>query len=175
MKQYLLRTAHGAILAIVLYTHAHAADGLRLVEFARPIPAPAFELEELISRELRTLEGLAGQHVLLNFWATWCTPCLREMPSLEQLQQRFKSRDFKVVAISLDEEGWEQVTPFVDDLKLTFTILLDSENTVSAAYGANALPSTFVLDPQGQVIAAARGDRDWFSAEAIAWFDKKLP
>ncbi len=93
---------------------------------------------------------------------------------MERLQQHFKGKSMQVVAVSLDKEPEAAVAEFVARLKLTFPVLLDPEGIVSGPYGASALPSTFILNPEGRVIAAAKGERDWSSDEAISYFDELL-
>ena len=165
-----------AIIALspsIAIAHDPALHGFRLVTFKRSIVAPAFMLKNLTGDSVR-LEQFRGDYILLNFWATWCPPCVKEMPSMELLQQKFKEKGIHVVAISLDKEPKEEVAAFVAKLKLTFPILLDPDGIVSDPYGANALPSTFILNPDGRVIAAAKGERDWYSEEAISYFDELL-
>ena len=93
---------------------------------------------------------------------------------MQQLQQNFKDRGIQIVAISLDKEPEEKVAAFAARLKLTFPILLDPDGKVSGPYGAYALPSTFILNPDGRVIAAAKGERDWYGAGAVSYFDELL-
>ena len=93
---------------------------------------------------------------------------------MERLQQHFKNNGMRIVAVSLDKESQEKVAAFVAKLNLTFPILLDPDGIVSDPYGANALPSTFILNPDGQVIAAAKGERDWYAKEAISYFGELL-
>ena len=93
---------------------------------------------------------------------------------MERLQQKFKDKGIQVVAISLDKEPQAKVAAFVARLNLSFPILLDPVGIVSDPYGANALPSTFILNPEGRVIAAAKGERDWYGEEAISYFDELL-
>ena len=165
-----------AIIALspsIAIAHDPALHGFRLVTFKRSIVAPEFMLKNLTGDSVR-LEQFRGDYILLNFWATWCPPCVKEMPSMELLQQKFKEKGIHVVAISLDKEPKEEVAAFVAKLKLTFPILLDPDGIVSDPYGANALPSTFILNPEGRVIAAAKGERDWYSEEAISYFDELL-
>lgn len=157
----------------IAFAHDPALHGFRLVAFKRSIAAPEFMLKNLSGDTVR-LEQFRGDYILLNFWATWCPPCVKEMPSMELLQQQFKHKGFHVVAISLDKEPEAKIAAFVDRLNLTFTILLDPDGIVSDPYGANALPSTFILNPDGRVIAAAKGERDWYGDEAISYFDELL-
>lgn len=156
-----------------LSAHAPELHRFKLVEFRRPFPAPDFALPDL-QQQQRTLSSFRGKVVVLNFWATWCAPCVREMPALEKLQQRMQSRGLVVIGVATDTEGATQVAPFVRKLQLSFPILLDSENTVSQQYGARDLPATFLLDPAGKVIAAAKGAREWFSDEALSYLQEVL-
>ncbi len=144
-----------------------------LVAFDPPPPAPDFTLSTL-SATVARLSDFRGRHVLLNFWATWCPPCIEEMPALQALYERLGPDDFVVVAVSSDAEGEAVVGPFADRLGLTFPILLDRDAAVSAAYGAKSLPASFLLDPQGRVVAAARGERDWASRRAFSYFDELI-
>ncbi len=155
----------------IAIAHDPASHGFRLVTFKRSIAAPEFMLKDLSGDSVK-LEQFRGDYILLNFWATWCPPCVKEMPSMDRLQRYFKDKGIQVVAISLDKEPGEMVTAFVDKLKLTFPILLDPVGIVSGPYGASALPATFILDPDGKVIAAAKGERDWYSAESISYFEE---
>ena len=93
---------------------------------------------------------------------------------MELLQQHYKDKGLQIVAISLDKDQEAKVAAVVARLNLTFPILLDPDGIVSDPYGANALPSTFILNPDGQVIAAAKGERDWYAKEAISYFDELL-
>jgi peroxiredoxin len=162
-----------ALSPVIAIAHDPASHGFRLVAFKSSFAAPGFILNDLSGERVK-LEQFRGDYVLLNFWATWCPPCVKEMPSMERLQQDFKDRGIQVVAISLDKEPKEKVAAFVDQLSLTFPILLDPDGIVSGPYGASALPSTFILDPDGRVIAAAKGERDWHGEEAISYFDELL-
>lgn len=153
--------------------HAHAPENhdFDLVSFKKAFPAPSFSLKDL-NGKTTTLENYRGQYVLLNFWATWCIPCLKEMPSMEQLHQKFKDQKFTVVAISIDTEPQQKVEGFVKKLKVNFPILLDPENESSDVYGVRSLPSTFLINPQGQVVAAAKGEREWFSEDALSYLEE---
>ena len=153
--------------------HAPERHQVGLVSFQPPVSAPDFALQDPDNRSLR-LSDFRGRYVLLNFWATWCPPCVREMPSMEKLSAAFKERPFAVLAVSLDAEGAEKVVPFLKRLGITFPVALDPESRVSAVYGAKDLPATFLIDPQGRVIAAAKGEQDWASAEMVRYLDELI-
>jgi len=150
-----------------LHAHDPALHGFKLVSFARPFTPPDFSLVDLSGKRVALTE-FRGQFVLLNFWATWCPPCLEEMPSMDLLYQRLRDRGFVVIAISSDKEGAPVVGSFVDKLGTSFPILLDPDGQVSRAYGAKNLPVSFLLDRDGRVIAAAQGARDWASTQALS-------
>ncbi len=162
-----------ALSPAIAFAHDPTLHGFRLVTFKRSIAAPEFMLKNLTGDTVR-LEQFRGDYILLNFWATWCPPCVKEMPSMERLQQHFKGKGIQIVAVSLDKDQEEKVAIFAAKLNLTFPILLDPDGIASGPYGANALPSTFILDPEGQVVAAAKGERDWYGDEAISYFDELL-
>ena len=146
--------------------HDPSQHGFALVTFERPFPAPDFALPDLEGKT-RNLASYRGHWVLLNFWATWCPPCLAEMPSMEKLHHEFSDRRFIVVGASSDEAGASAVQPFIDKLGVTFPILLDTDKKMALVYGAQDLPLSFLINPQGQVVAAAKGARDWGSTQAI--------
>ncbi len=157
----------------ILLAHAPQFHDFRLVAFSRPFPAPGFQLPDLADKAHR-LADFKGQHVLLNFWATWCAPCVEEMPALEKLHQHLRPHGFTVVAVSTDTVETAKIEAFVRKLDVTFLILRDADQAISKTYGARDLPATFLLNPKGEVIAAAKGARDWASAQALSYFDELL-
>ena len=96
------------------------------------------------------------------------------MPSLEKLYQTFSSQAFTVVAIAIENNDDGKVNAFQKKLKLHFPILVDPQQQVSQTYGVSDLPSTFLLNPEGKVIAAAKGERDWFSKEARSYIKELI-
>ena len=175
LRRRLLVLASVWLVAVSMTASAHdpALHGFKLTTFDPPFPAPTFSLDKLVGDQ-STLDDYKGEFVLLNFWATWCPPCLEEMPSMESAHQRFKDRGFTVVAISSDEEGESAVTPFIEKLGVTFPILLDPDKAVSTEYGAINLPLSFVLNREGQVVAGSIGGRDWASEEALSVLDELI-
>ena len=132
---------------------------LDLVKPHRPKAAEDFTLPALDGRTVR-LADLRGKVVLVNFWATWCPPCLEEMPAMERLWRKHKDAGFVLVAVSVDADP-KKVAPFVTDHKLTFPIALDTKMAVAEKYGVRALPSSFLLGKDGMMTALALGPRHW--------------
>ncbi|MGH8066546.1 MAG: peroxiredoxin family protein [Candidatus Entotheonellia bacterium] len=134
---------------------------------SRTIVAPDFSLRDL-DGNVRRLASFRGRVVLLSFWATWCPPCRTEMPVMEALYQAYKEHDFEVVAVASDVQGAEVVQPFVTQLHLSFTTLLDTTGQVTRLYGVTSLPTTYLLDREGRLVTVAIGSHDWAKAEARA-------
>ncbi|HSD51810.1 MAG TPA: TlpA disulfide reductase family protein [Candidatus Methylomirabilis sp.] len=135
--------------------------------------APEFVLADLGGNRVR-LSDHRGHVVLLNFWATWCPPCRAEMPSMEKLYQAYRDRGLVILAISGDRTGQSTVEVFVQEVGVTFPILLDPANEVFAQYGVRGLPTSFLLDRQGRIVSAEAGARDWNSQLARQVVDALL-
>ena len=138
-----------------------------------PMLAPDFSVPDLAGQAVR-LSALRGKVVLVNLWATWCPPCREEMPSMERLYQKLKTRDFQLLAVSQDEDGRRVVEPFVRQMKLSFPVLVDPEHQVGDRYGVWGYPETFVIDRSGHVADRIIGPRDWASPESIEKIEKLL-
>ena len=139
----------------------------------KTLPAPNFTLKSLSGEEVSLLQK-RGNYVLVNFWATWCGPCKVEMPSLETLHQRFKTKNFSLLAISNDMFGARIVEPFIKAHNLSFTVLLDQQLQVSNKFGVISLPTTFMIDPEGNIIGELKGAEDWASPDNILYFENLL-
>lgn len=139
---------------------------LKIPHISRPVE---IQLKDVFGNTV-SLSDFRGKIVFLNFWATWCPPCIIEMPSMEKLHRRFKDKNFVMVAINSQETD-AQTKSFFNKYKLSFIALLDSSGEVGSWFGVNALPTTFVLDIEGRIIGRALGPRDWNSQASIALFD----
>ena len=155
---------------------ALAGDPFADLDLIRPrqaTPAPDFTVPQLGSGSV-TLKDLRASVVFLNFWATWCPPCKQEMPSMERLYRRHKDQGFTILAISIDANGVDRVATFVNKLGLTFPIGLDSKLEVANRYTVRALPSSFLVDKNGKIVAVALGPRDWDRTAAHAIVESLL-
>lgn len=137
MLRKMLGTAAGLLLA--LGAGAEELSG----------PAPGFSLMSR-SGETVSLEDLKGQVVMINFWATWCAPCRREMPHLEALHQRYSDLGFTLLGVNV-EENTSGVEKFLKETPVSFEVLYDPSNEVSALYDVVAMPSTVMVDREGNL------------------------
>jgi len=145
---------------------------LQIEETGKVISAPDFTLEDLSARRW-TLKDLRGKVVFLNFWATWCIPCRQEMPAMEKLHREFKGQGFEVVAVNF-REGEGEIREFLQELGLTFTVLLDKDGKVSEEYGVWSLPLSYFIDRKGAFMGKAVGSREWDSQVARSFFRELL-
>ena len=136
-------------------------------------PHPELRLPDLAGQQ-HGLEELRGNVVLVNFWASWCTPCMEEMPSIGRLLQRMQGRPFAVLGVNVGE-GERRVQTIARRLNLGFTVLLDRDGTAFKRWGATVLPTTYVIDPVGIVRQVGRGPLAWDDADIMAMLERLLP
>ena len=120
---------------------------------------PVFRLPDLDGRQ-RTSDEFAGKVLLVNFWASWCTPCILEMPSIRRLEDAMRGHPFAVVAINVAEVE-RRVRTMAQRLELDFAVLLDRDSAVFKRWGAKILPTSYVLDRDGTVRFIALGPLEW--------------
>lgn len=149
-------------------------DMIRFEIFERSQPTPATAFEDRAGNAV-TLASFPGQVILANFWATWCVPCLVEMPALNRLQQRMGSEKFKVITISLDRNGYEVIDPFFAENRIdALEAYLDRSNKLSLEVGAIGLPTTVLIDAQGRWLGRYIGDADWDSDAAVQFLEAAI-
>jgi peroxiredoxin len=149
-----LRPRGGRVLSL-----AEAIKELDLIKPARPRLADDFTVSTP-GGEAFHLAAQRGKVVMINFWATWCPPCLEEMPAMERLYRRQKDAGFTLIAVSVDTDP-KKVTPFLRAHKLTFPVGLDPKMELANTYAVRALPSSFVVGRDGALAALALGPRHW--------------
>ena len=141
--------------------------GYRLNPVEPAVSAPEFTLTDM-DGETHSLSDYRGKVVMLNFWATWCPPCRREMPSMEAVHQRLQDENFTVIAVN-EWEDPDHVFAYMGQLTVfpTFPILFDQAGEVSKAYKVKGLPTTLVIDREGRVVYRAVGGRDFDHPEVV--------
>jgi len=118
--------------------------------------APDFALQDADGKTVK-LSDFKGKVVLLDFWATWCGPCKIEIPWFIEFQRKYKDRGFSVLGVSMDEGGWQVVKPFVEDFKMNYPVVIGDDATAAAFDGVDVLPTTFIIDKQGRIVAKHMG------------------
>jgi peroxiredoxin len=138
---------------------AEAMKELDLIRPSRTKAAEDFTVSTPGGGRFRLSEH-RGKVVMVNFWATWCPPCLEEMPAMERLHRRHKDAGFTLVAVSVDADS-AKVMPFLTSHKLTFQVGLDPRMDLANSYSVRALPSSFIVGRDGNLAALAIGPRHW--------------
>jgi thiol-disulfide isomerase/thioredoxin len=128
-------------------------------------PKLEFSLPDIVGQQ-RSLDDFAGKVLVVNFWASWCRPCIVEMPSIQRLAQAMRDSPFAVIAINVGEAK-RRVQATVTRLDVDFPVLLDKDSTVFEDWGANVLPTTYVLDRSGRARYVGRGPLEWDRADII--------
>jgi thiol-disulfide isomerase/thioredoxin len=141
----------------------HAAY-LKLVE--GKVAAPSLVLQDLQGKQ-HDLKEYKGQVVLVQFWATYCGPCRKEMPSMNKMRKAMGDIPFKILAVDMGETK-EEVDQFVSEVKPEFTILMDEDGKSIADWRVFAAPSNFIIDPEGNIRYTLFGGVEWDSHELIA-------
>jgi peroxiredoxin len=162
-----LRTAGiVAVVVAVAFAYVHLAEN-KGYALKPGTEAPGFRLPSLAGGEM-DLASQRGKVVVLNFWATWCPPCVAEMPSLERLHRALSSEGVSVVTVSTDEDEAE-LRRFVTQRGLTIPVLRDPGGRVAAGeYRTTGYPETFLLDGEGRILRHVVGPAEWDSPEMLA-------
>ena len=158
MKSRYRRTVVLAILALFLAACIKSSrdDEAYIKPEASRKKAPGFSLKDADGATVN-LADYQGKVVLVNFWATWCGPCELEIPWFVEFEQKYKDRDFAVLGISMDDDGWKSVKPFIASHKINYRVMIGSE-LVSQQFGnIEALPTSFILDRQGRIAVSHVG------------------
>ena len=136
--------------------------------YERPEPAPAITFTDEAGKP-HSLADFRGRVVLVNFWATWCLPCKREMPSLDRLEATLGSERFQVLALSQDKIAVSKVRDFYFDQKIAdLTLYIDQTGNSQRAFAVTGLPATVLIDTRGRVVGRMVGPAEWDSPEAVA-------
>lgn len=127
--------------------------------------APDFNITTDSGKQI-TRANFGGRVLVLNFWATWCPPCVEELPSLDALQRQFTTQGVVVVGVSVDKNE-KQYKDFLKKARVSIETSRDPDASISAQYGTFKYPETYVINAKGEVVAKYIGPKDWMSAEVV--------
>ena len=136
-------------------------------------PAPDFTLPGLDGKMV-SLSDYRGQVVLVNVWATWCPPCVGEMPSMEKLYRALKGTNFEILAVSIDALGKKAVAPFMKKYNLSFPALMDPDGTIKTLFQTTGVPESFIINQEGILIEKVIGPKDWATPQVVGFFRNLL-
>lgn len=174
---YLVGVPLVLVLLVLLYEGAKARLQDKIAKVSGPLTtgteAPDFSFPDLDGKTVR-LRDLRGKVVFINIWATWCPTCVWEMPSMEQVHQEYKKRDFVMLAVDIDILGKEVVLPFMAKHRLTMPVLLDPQGTIKRIYRTTGVPETFIVDKRGILRHIEIGPRDWSEPQTMAMIGRLI-
>lgn len=163
-RRYILS---GVVAALALPARA-AGEMDRFKKAKTPKPLPDLAFQDADDKTLRFAD-FRGRALLINFWATWCAPCVKEMPSLDRLQAMFPEDKFLVLPLSIDGPTRPKVAPFYKDQKLAHLgIYYDKGRKAMQGLDVSLLPTSILVDPMGREIGRLEGDADWDMPEGVA-------
>lgn len=171
-----------------LHTHSETASGeslsdLEIIEEdteVRPLDLkiglriPDFPLYSLAGERTYFSKLPDAKIVLLNFWATWCGPCLMEIPSIVELWKKYKSKGLKVVLLNVDDDPEQVVPRFIEQLEIPFPVYKDHKQIATALFNVSGLPTTLVMNSKGEVLYFLTGERDWNDGSVQKQMEKWL-
>jgi thiol-disulfide isomerase/thioredoxin len=163
MKHFLIA------LFLLLVSLPTLSAGLKAVT---PKPAPVLPFSLLNGQSL-DIGKLRGQVVLVNFWATWCPPCRKEMPSLDRLDKMESGRRFTVLAVNVKEQA-DLVERFLDEMPLSFPIALDEDGKLAKAWKAYVYPTSYLVDKTGQIRYSLSGTLEWDDPEVVELIEQLM-
>ena len=158
------------LLVWTLTSIAHSAGTLQPLDAGSP--ASDFSLEDL-KGESHTLADYRGKVVAVNFWASWCPPCIQEMPGMQRLQKTLADEAFAMLPVNVGEKKYK-VWKFVKLINFTVPVLLDTDSETFAAWDVSVLPTSFLLDKEGRVRYRAQGDLEWDSEEVVSIIEELI-
>jgi len=157
------------LLSLPLFLQSPTAFALKnihtLTKVAGNPDAPDFNLEDQDGNFLK-MSDFKGKVVIVNFWATWCPPCRKEMPSMQRAWEKLEQEGIVMLAINVGEDS-DQIFAFTAEYPVEFPLLMDRDSSVVKQWKVRGLPTTYIINPAGKIVYQAIGDREWDSDEIM--------
>lgn len=162
-----MKTLFSVVFSLLLIIFSHQAAGARgeLKVYQGDLTSPQFQLADMRGQQ-HSLADYRGDIVLVQFWASYCTPCRTEMPTMNRLIEKMRGKAFKIVTINMAESK-DQVQQFLDEVPVDFPVLLDSDGSTLSQWKVFAAPANFILDKNGKIIYTLYGAIEWDSKEIV--------
>jgi len=157
------------LLSLAIFLQSTTAAAASNIHTLTKVPgnpeAPEFNLEDQDGNFLK-MSDYKGKVVIVNFWATWCPPCRKEMPSMQRAWEILQKEDIMMLAINVGEDS-DQIFSFTAEYPVEFPLIMDTDSSVVRQWKVRGLPTTYIVNPAGQIVYQAIGDREWDSEEIM--------
>ncbi len=173
----LRRSTFAVMLSAVLFTACGKSPATAAVKLEKDRKAaPEFSLKDAQGRTVK-LSDFRGKVVVLNFWATWCGPCKIEIPWFVGFQQTYNNRNFTVLGVSMDDDGWTSVKPYLATSKINYPVVIGTEEISQLYGGVDSIPTTFIIDQEGRIASIHVGlvSKSEYENEILNLLDKDAP
>ena len=157
------------LFSLSFFLHSTAAFAGKNIHTLTKVPgnpdAPEFNLEDQDGKFLK-MSDFKGKVVIVNFWATWCPPCRKEMPSMQRAWEVLQKEGIAMLAINVGEDS-DQIFSFTAEYPVEFPLIMDKDSNVARQWRVRGLPTTYIVNPAGKIVYQAIGDREWDSDEIM--------
>src|ERR1700693_901616 len=152
----MVATALCGLMACLACSQAPTAHAQSVKESKDRKEAPNFELKDVNGKTVK-LSDFRGKTVMVDFWATWCGPCQIEIPWFMDFERKYKDQGFVVIGVAMDDEGWQVVKPFIEQMKMNYRVVIGNDHTADLYGGIEALPTTVLIDRDGRIASTHVG------------------
>ncbi len=159
---------------IIIFLLVNSAQARELSVYTEKKPTPSLRLEDL-QGNIRDLRDFRGKVVLVNFWASWCPPCRIELPSMWRLKNKLRQEPFEIIAVNMAEPKRDIIAFLPKRLQQSFVVLLDKDGATLNRWRVYALPTSYIIDPQGRIRYVLYGEAKWDAASKIRKIRALLP
>jgi peroxiredoxin len=161
-----MHSRRALLVAATLAAFVSRVDAAELKRWKGKPAAPSIDLLTVDGASF-SLQQLRGKVVLVNFWATWCEPCITELPSLQRLRDQLAAKGFEVLAVNY-QEGPARINSFIQKLNLTLPVVRDTDGSVARSWGARIFPASYLVDRDGNIRHSLSGGADWTGAALVS-------